>query len=96
MNIALLHYSAPPVVGGVDPMGWYGYYTAAFMDMSPTYGSLREVAYIETVLYDLKSEKRLWSGLTETVVKDTTDRPAEVDRLVAKIVGAMRRDGVVP
>lgn len=85
-----------PVVGGIDSFGWYDYYNVAYMDMSPTYGTLKEMVYLETALYDLASEKRLWLAVTETVVKDTTDRLAEVDRLVGKIVGAMTRDGVVP
>ena len=65
------------------------------MNMSPTYGSLKQDVYLETALYDLKTEKRLWSGLSKTVIKEFTDRVAEMDPLVAKIVSAMRKDGVI-
>jgi len=81
-------------VTGVTPMGWYDYYSVGFMNMSPTYGTLKQTVYLEAVLYDLKSERRLWSGLTRTVVSENMDRVAEMDPLVEKIVASMRKDGV--
>jgi hypothetical protein len=65
------------------------------MDMSSTYGSLKQTVCLETSLYDLKTEKRLWFGLTQTVVKENMDRVAEMDPLVGKIIAAMQKDGVV-
>jgi hypothetical protein len=65
------------------------------MNMSPTYGSLKQKVCLETSLYDLKTEKRLWSGLTLTSLKENMDRVAEMDPLVEKIVSAMRKDGVI-
>lgn len=84
-----------PTLTGLDTMGWYDYYSVGFVDLGVTYGNLKELVDLEAVLYDLKSEKRLWSGLTRTVVRENMDRVAEVDSLVAKIVTAMRQDGVV-
>lgn len=83
-------------VTGIENMGWYDYYTVAFMDMSPTYGSLKQAVFIEAGVYDLNTEKRLWSGQTQTVLKENMDRVSEMDPVVAKIVAAMRKDGVVP
>ena len=82
-------------ITGVDSMGWYDYYSVGFMDMSPTYGSLKRRVNLETGLYDLNTEKRLWGGLTQTVVTENMDAVAEMDPLVQKIVAAMRKDGVV-
>jgi hypothetical protein len=82
-------------ITGFQPGVWYDYYSLAYMDMSPTYGSMKQKIYIETVVFDLKTAKRLWSGLTETGVTETTDRVAEMDPIVQKIVAAMRKDGVV-
>jgi hypothetical protein len=65
------------------------------MDMSSTYGTLKQTVYLETGVYDLKTEKRLWSGITQTVVKENMDRVAEIDPLIEKIVAAMRKDGVI-
>jgi len=84
------------VITGFETTGWYNYYSVAFADMSPTYGNLKQKVYLETALFDLKTAKRLWSGLTETTVTDTMDRVAEMDPLVAKVVSAMRKDGMVP
>jgi hypothetical protein len=82
-------------VTGFETMGWYDYYSMGFMNMSPTYGSLTQRLYLETSLYDLKTEKRVWSGVTQTVIKETMDRVAEMDPLVEKIVAAMRKDSVI-
>jgi hypothetical protein len=82
-------------VTGMDVMDWYTYFSMGFMDMGTTYGSLKQWVYLETSLYDLKTEKRLWSGITQTVVKERMDRVAELDPLVEKIVAAMRKDGAV-
>lgn len=82
-------------ITGFETMGWYDYYSVAFMNMSPTYGTLKQTVYLETGVYDLKTEKRLWSLLTKTVLEEHADGVAEADRLVPKIVAAMRKDGIL-
>ena len=80
--------------GGPGPASsdaWSDYYHA---DMAPTYGTLRRTSRIDTSLFDLKTGKRIWSGLTETVTTEMSDRMAQVDKVVAKVVGAMRKDGI--
>lgn len=84
------------VVTGYEPSYWYDYYSVAYADMSPTYGNLKQKVYLETSVFDLKTAKRLWSGLTLTVVTERMDRVAEMDPIVAKVVGAMRKDGMIP
>ena len=63
--------------------------------MNATYGSVKDRIYIETSLFDLKSEKRVWASISETVLSEDMDRVAEMDPLVAKIVASMESDGVV-
>jgi hypothetical protein len=41
---------------------------------------------LETSIFDLKTNKRIWSGLTDTVTAYDTDRVAEMDKVVAKVV----------
>jgi len=77
------------------PYDWYGYYTVAFQDMSTVWSSQSRRVYIETSLFDLAEGQRLWSCLTETALKETADRVAEMDRLVDQIVNAMRKDALV-
>jgi hypothetical protein len=86
-------YAAVPA--GDPTLGWFDYYSIGFMDLSPTYGSLTEWAFLEASLHDLKTEKRIWSGLTRTVLKEDMNRLAAMDQLVGKIVAAMRKDQLV-
>jgi hypothetical protein len=83
-------------VSGFQTGTWYDYYSVAFDDMSPTYGTLKQKVYLETGVFDLGTEKHVWSGLTRTGVKETTDRLTEMDNVVAKAVAAMRKDGIFP
>jgi hypothetical protein len=94
-QVRALNERYAPVTTGMDTYGWYNYYSLALMDMSPTYGTLRQKVYLDTTLFDLETGKRLWSGLTETTVKENTDRVLLVDALVGKVAAAMRKDSVV-
>jgi hypothetical protein len=83
-------------ITGFETTGWYNYYSMAFTDMSPTYGNEKQRIYLQTGLFDLATTKCLWSGLTETVFTQSMDRVAEMDPIVAKVLAAMRKDGVIP
>jgi hypothetical protein len=83
-------------ITGFETGGWYNYYSVAFTDFSPTYGNLKQHIYLETRLFDLATAKGLWSGLTETTITESMDRVAEMDPIVAKVLAAMRKDGVIP
>jgi hypothetical protein len=65
------------------------------MDMGTVWNSLEQRVYLDSSLYELKSGRRLWSCLTETVLKDDMDRLEALDVLVAKVVAALRKDGMV-
>jgi hypothetical protein len=82
-------------ITGFETTGWYDYYSIAYLDMSPTYGNQKQKVYLEASLFDLKTAKRLWSAMTETVFTESMDRVAEMDQIVAKFVAAMRKDGMV-
>jgi hypothetical protein len=75
---------------------WYDYYSLAFVDMTTTYGSYKQTARLETSIFDLKTEKRIWSALTDTVTTDTMDRIAEMDKIVTKVIAAMEKDRMIP
>src|SRR5262249_10966923 len=82
-------------VAGFAVLGWYDYYDVGFRAMNTPYSTLKENVYLETSIYDLKTQKALWSALTRTVVKEDMDRVAEMTPLVEKIVAAMQHDGVI-
>jgi hypothetical protein len=75
--------------------GWYDYYVVSYSGPGGMQKSLQRNVYLETSLYDLNSEKKLWSGLTETILREDMDHMAEVDPLVAKLVTALRADGLI-
>ena len=83
-----------PAVSGYGAYGWYDYYSVAFMNMGTVYGSIDQNIHLDSSLFDLKASQRLWSVLTLTVLNEDQDRLAAADSLVAKIVKAMRKDGL--
>ncbi len=84
-----------PGTAGLPGDGWYNWYSAAFTDMSIIRGSTRQDVFLDTTLFDLGTGKRLWSCVTDTVLKDDVDRLKVADAFVAKVVAALRRDGIV-
>ena len=79
----------------VESDGWYVYYNVAFMDKGTVWGSDQQTVYLETVLFDLTGNRRLWSCLTETVLKEGMDKLVEADLLVTQVLAALRKDGMV-
>jgi hypothetical protein len=67
----------------------------AYQDMSPTFGNLKQKIFLETSIFDLNTAKRVWSGLSQTVIPENMDRVAEMDEIVSKFLTAMRRDGMI-
>jgi hypothetical protein len=65
------------------------------MDMGVIWGSMKQNLYLNSSLFDLKTGQRLWSATTLTVLKENADRLEVADSLVAKIVGALRKDGLI-
>jgi len=76
-------------------MGCFDYvavYASGPGDVQP---NLKLDVYLETSLYDLQSEKKIWSAQTKTVVGEDTDRIAVIGPLVEKLVTALREDGLI-
>jgi len=84
-----------PVVTGYESGDWYDYYSVAFMDMGTVWSNAKRKVCLDTSLFDLKTGRRLWSGLTQTVLKEEADRIEELSKLVTKVLVAMRQDGVI-
>jgi len=84
-----------PVTIGFENYGWYDYYSLAFVDMGTVWNSLKQTVYLDTSLYELNTGKRIWSCLTETVLKENMDKLEVADTLVAKVVSAARSNGMI-
>ena len=54
--------------GGVTRYGYFGY------TRNPGYSSTTKKVRLETNLYDAKTGELIWSGLSKTLSKDSTDR----------------------
>lgn len=87
------HFS--PADSSFATMDWRDYYMAGDTGMGTVWGELRQDVYLDSSLHDLKTGKRLWSGVTKTVLKEGSDRLAELKPLTAKVVTALRKDGLI-
>jgi len=94
-EVRATHSAYTPVVGGYETGDWYNYYTVAFTDMGVVWGHSKREAYLETILFDLKTGQRIWSGATQTVLKEEADRIEALSDLVTKVLTALRKDGLI-
>lgn len=83
------------LTGATDTDGWEIYYSGAYIKMGTTWTRDSTTLYLSSGLHDLKTGRLLWSTVTKTVVKDNVDRLVVVEALVALVVDAMRKDGLV-
>ena len=74
--------------------GWIAYSTSSASQGRMVH-NLKLHVYIDTSLYQLDSGKKLWSCVTKTVLHEDTDRMAEIEPLAAKVLAAMRTDGLI-
>lgn len=84
-----------PVLTGYDYNDWYGYYSVSFVNMGTSWSESKTQVYLEMILYDLKTGQRIWAGGTVTVLKDDMDRVAQMEPIVSKVLGALRKDGLI-
>ena len=78
-----------------ESVGCFDYVAAYTTTAGEMQKSLTLRVNLETSLYDLATRKKLWTGLTETILREDTDRLGEVGPLVAKLVAALRTDGLI-
>ena len=58
--------------GGQGNRGYYGFYYSRFSySRDPSYSSTSKTVRLETNLYDVKTEKLIWSGQSKTWSKDS-------------------------
>ncbi|HZM17516.1 MAG TPA: hypothetical protein VFE28_16090 [Candidatus Krumholzibacteria bacterium] len=70
---------------------WYGYYNAGYSTVSsPGYTYDTEYVHLETNVYDIPSQKLIWTGLTETELGGKVE--AQVDEFIHVLIGAMTQD----
>lgn len=77
--------------------GFYGYYYSSYaMVSTPGYYQTDKIYSVETNVYDLKTEKLIWSGMTETLNPETGQDAANsiaqtiVDDMIASKIIKMK------
>jgi hypothetical protein len=77
--------------------GWYGYYSLGYTyQTSPGYVEENKVFRVETNLYDLKGDKLMWSGLSETTLISGDAPEPEIRPLIDALVYDMEQKHVLP
>jgi hypothetical protein len=79
--------------------GFYGYYASSYAMMStPGYYQTDKIYSVETNVYDIKTEKLIWSGVTETLNPETGQDAANsiamtiVDDMIAsKVISTKKK-----
>lgn len=88
----------PGTTAYVPVGGYYGmgpYWTSSYMAVNdPGYISESKTYKVETNVYDVKSEKLIWSGLSETT--DPTDFQEGVTQLSYAVVGDLAKRKILP
>ena len=71
--------------------GWYGYYSGWYAYPEVTQS---QIAVIETALFDVRTQRVVWSATSETINPTNVQKDAPVFADV--ILGALRKDGFLP
>jgi hypothetical protein len=72
--------------------GYYGYGWGMAYD--PGYVRQDQLVDVETGVYDVKSQKLLWAGTTESM--NPNDVRRTVDEIVDAVAAEMRKEGLIP
>lgn len=68
--------------------GYYGYYSNAYsVYTSPGYVTTTDYVYVETNLYDARTGKLVWTGLSESAIE-----PGRADELLEGVVGVLMNE----
>ena len=70
---------------------WYGYYNTGYTTVSsPGYTYETELVNLETNVYDVRSGKLVWTGLTETEMGSQME--AQIQEFIQLLISTMTRD----
>lgn len=84
--------SVTPAAPMMYGRGFYGWYGTAWSTM-PASVDTYNVLTIETTLWDMRIEKPLWTGTTQT--REVTDIAKATSGLAAVLIERMKKDGVI-
>ncbi len=73
--------------------GFYGYYGHAY-SRSSGYSRTRTTVLLATNLYDVKTEKLIWSGKSETLNPDSTKQM--IDDVIKEVIKDLQKNNLLP
>ena len=79
----------PQPVGPGPRFGWYGYYSGWY-----AYPQITQVAVVETTLFDVRTQRVVWSATSETLNPTSVQRDAP--GFADVILASLRKDGFLP
>jgi hypothetical protein len=75
--------------------GYHGYYGRAYgYAHSPGYSSTKTFYHLVTNLYDVKTEKLIWSGRSETLNPDSTNQM--IDDVIKVVIKNLQKNNLLP
>jgi hypothetical protein len=75
--------------------GYYGYYRLSYDIMHrPGYSTTQTFVRLETNVYDVKTEKPIWSGQSETWQPGSEKQI--IDEVISLVIKDMRKNGLLP
>ena len=75
---------------GARNRGFYGYYMSA---RDPGYTSTSTTLRLETSLYDVKTERLIWSASSKTLSRDASDQT--INEVIKTVIGKMQKNKLI-
>jgi hypothetical protein len=85
------YYWGAPYYGSFWGTGYYGYGWGAVYD--PGYIRTDTIVKVETLIYDMKTDKLVWAGLSQSTNPDRVD--TLIKELVAAAAAEMKKQGLI-
>jgi len=81
--------------GGHGHSGYYGFYHSRYnYARDPGYSSTSKTVRLETNLYDVKTEKLIWSGQSKTLSKDSKDQI--INDVIRVVINDLQKNNLLP
>ena len=77
--------------GSSGHRGLFGFYHSRYS--SPGYSSTSTTVQLETNLYDVKTEKLIWSGKSKTLSKERTDKI--IDEVIKAVISNLQKNKLI-
>ena len=76
---------------------YYGFYHSRYIGSythDPGYSSTKKTVLLETNLYDVKTEKLIWSGQSKTISKDSKDQI--INDVIKVVINDLQKNKLIP